>query len=65
MVFRLHQLPGFPVGVVASPEYEMKIIQLRKGDRLASPPRVDVHALASVVLLPDGGFIPQANPGNG
>ncbi len=28
------QLPGFPVGIVASPEYELEIIQLRKGDRI-------------------------------
>lgn len=27
-------LPGFPVGVVASPEYELEVIKLRKGDRL-------------------------------
>ncbi|MEO8268313.1 MAG: PP2C family protein-serine/threonine phosphatase [Aureliella sp.] len=28
------QLPGFPVGVVASPEYDLEIIKLRKGDRI-------------------------------
>ncbi|QDV26423.1 Blue-light-activated protein [Aureliella helgolandensis] len=31
---REFQLPGFPVGVVANPEYELEIIELRQGDRI-------------------------------